>query len=102
MRWLMALLLVAMPLASARADDAKLYEVEDGNKVDAKTLMGWKTWRALACERCHGDAGWDRDLFFEHDLTAFPLLGLHAVVACEQCHASPAFRDADSRCIACQ
>ena len=56
MRWLMALLLVAMPLASARADEAKLYEVEDGNKVDAKTLMGWKTWRALACERCHGAA----------------------------------------------
>lgn len=33
-----------------------LYTVEDGNKVDAKTLAGWKTWRALACERCHGAA----------------------------------------------
>jgi mono/diheme cytochrome c family protein len=31
-----------------------LYTVEEGNKVDAKTLAGWKTWRALACERCHG------------------------------------------------
>jgi mono/diheme cytochrome c family protein len=31
-----------------------LYTVEDGNKVDTKTLAGWKTWRALACERCHG------------------------------------------------
>jgi len=31
-----------------------LYTVKDGNKVDAKTLQGWKTWRALACERCHG------------------------------------------------
>ena len=30
------------------------YTVTDGNKVDAKTLQGWKTWRALACERCHG------------------------------------------------
>jgi mono/diheme cytochrome c family protein len=36
------------------ADEAKLYQVKDGNKVDAKTLNGWKTWRALACERCHG------------------------------------------------
>jgi hypothetical protein len=53
------------------------------------------------CSRCHGEAAWDRELFFEHDLTAFPLLGLHAVVACEQCHASPAFRDADTRCVAC-
>jgi mono/diheme cytochrome c family protein len=31
-----------------------LYKVEDGNKVDPQTLNGWKTWRALACERCHG------------------------------------------------
>jgi len=31
-----------------------LYQVKDGNKVDPQTLMGWKTWRALACERCHG------------------------------------------------
>src|SRR5687767_14017859 len=30
------------------------YEVVDGHKVDAATLQGWRTWRALACERCHG------------------------------------------------
>jgi len=37
----------------APAADA-LYQVKDGNKVDEQTLNGWKTWRALACERCHG------------------------------------------------
>ncbi len=31
-----------------------LYTVKGGNQVDAKTLAGWKTWRAMACERCHG------------------------------------------------
>jgi len=58
MRWATGLLLVLIvaPLASRGADEAKLYEVRDGTKVDAKTLMGWKTWRALACERCHGAA----------------------------------------------
>jgi cytochrome c553 len=30
------------------------YQVQDGTKVDPRTLNGWKTWRALACERCHG------------------------------------------------
>lgn len=30
------------------------YQVVDGHKVDAATLQGWRTWRALACERCHG------------------------------------------------
>jgi mono/diheme cytochrome c family protein len=42
---------------TARAADqgsAKPYTVQDGDKVDPKTLDGWKTWRALACERCHG------------------------------------------------
>jgi mono/diheme cytochrome c family protein len=33
---------------------APLYTVKDGNKVDANTLAGWKTWRAMACDRCHG------------------------------------------------
>lgn len=39
--------------ADAKAGDAP-YKVKDGTKVDPQTLMGWKTWRALACERCHG------------------------------------------------
>ena len=33
-----------------------LYKVVDGNKVDGQTLNGWRTWRSLACERCHGAA----------------------------------------------
>jgi len=51
------LMMLALVLSSASvADNAStdLYQVQDGTKVDAKTLMGWKTWRALACERCHG------------------------------------------------
>ena len=58
---LSAVLLTAAALASdkpteAAASTSPLYEVKDGNKVDATTLQGWKTWRALACERCHGAA----------------------------------------------
>ncbi|HEX4586154.1 MAG TPA: c-type cytochrome [Burkholderiaceae bacterium] len=33
---------------------APLYRVVDGDHVDANTMKGWRTWRALACERCHG------------------------------------------------
>lgn len=40
--------------ASASSSNSAPYTVKDGNKVDAKTLAGWKTWRALACDRCHG------------------------------------------------
>jgi mono/diheme cytochrome c family protein len=45
--------LAAMP---ALAADPAPYLVADGNKVDTQTLNGWRTWRALACERCHGAA----------------------------------------------
>src|SRR5437660_6954309 len=47
---------VIMSIAvTAHADQPPgVYTVKDGNKVDDKTLLGWKTWRAMACERCHG------------------------------------------------
>ena len=63
----LALLVGAVALDQARAQgdpppvvpDGKsvttpLYTVKDGNQVDPKTLAGWKTWRAMDCERCHG------------------------------------------------
>ena len=63
MRRLAPLLIIAWMAGSAGADEADPqatapadapYTVVDGTKVDPKTLDGWKTWRALACERCHG------------------------------------------------
>src|SRR5215475_3398771 len=36
------------------ADDAPLYKVVDGYKVDAETIKGFRAWRAAACDRCHG------------------------------------------------
>lgn len=55
MRVLRQIVLVVMCgfLGAAFADDP-LYTVVDGNKVDAETLKGFKTWRAAACDRCHG------------------------------------------------
>jgi len=46
--------LVALAWGPAVAADPTPYKVADGNKVDKVTLEGWRTWRALACERCHG------------------------------------------------
>lgn len=46
---------IALLAVVARADQPPgVYTVKDGDKVDDKTLQGWKTWRAMACERCHG------------------------------------------------
>jgi mono/diheme cytochrome c family protein len=49
-----AIFVGGLATAAAFAEGDKLYQVEAGNKVDKATLEGWRTWRALACERCHG------------------------------------------------
>jgi len=53
-----ALLLVGAAAAFGQAASAPSgnapYKVVDGYKVDANTLQGFKTWRAAACDRCHG------------------------------------------------
>lgn len=54
-----------------------------------------------ACEQCHNEEGWMQRVAFEHDLTAFPLLGQHATVGCEACHASKQFAGTPSACRDC-
>ena len=45
----------ALAAAAVVAQDAAApYQVVDGYKVDALTLQGFRTWRAAACDRCHG------------------------------------------------
>jgi hypothetical protein len=53
------------------------------------------------CERCHRASGWGDSIVFDHGLTRFPLLGLHATVPCEECHVSSAFKDTPRDCISC-
>ncbi len=43
-----------MPVVGKDASGAELYRVAEGTKVDAKTMEGFRTWRAAACDRCHG------------------------------------------------
>jgi mono/diheme cytochrome c family protein len=53
--WCLALLIGISGLTSAEDKvQTDLYTVVDGTKVDADTLKGFKTWRAAACDRCHG------------------------------------------------
>ncbi len=53
------------------------------------------------CERCHNEQGWGRKVVFDHDLTRFPLIGLHATAPCEECHLSAKFKEASLDCVAC-
>jgi mono/diheme cytochrome c family protein len=53
--WLAVPLLAAGALAFAEDRvQTDLYTVVDGDKVDKNTMEGFRTWRAAACDRCHG------------------------------------------------
>lgn len=49
-----AMVLAGFANSASAQDAAPLYKVVDGYKVDANTMKGFRTWRAAACDRCHG------------------------------------------------
>ena len=53
------------------------------------------------CAACHGEKEWRADIRFDHDLTKFPLAGLHATTACVACHADRKFRGTPAACLDC-
>jgi hypothetical protein len=53
------------------------------------------------CETCHNESSWRKKVAFDHDVTRFPLIGLHAAVPCEECHRTTAYRDTPKVCSEC-
>ena len=53
------------------------------------------------CEECHSEKGWSTSVRFDHDLSKFPLIGVHAIVPCEECHFESTFKDAATKCSDC-
>lgn len=54
------------------------------------------------CDECHNDSTWWlEDVRYDHELFDFPLIGQHAVIGCESCHLTSAFKDAKPDCKEC-
>jgi len=53
------------------------------------------------CQTCHDDVDWQKKILFDHDLTRFPLIGLHASVLCEECHRNLTFKNTPILCERC-
>ena len=53
------------------------------------------------CENCHTEVSWQDPVFFDHDLTRFPLHGVHAEQECESCHTTKAYANEDTGCVSC-
>ncbi len=53
------------------------------------------------CQNCHSDTGFAESLRFDHNITSFPLVGMHAVTSCDSCHISRAFKEVEPQCYSC-
>jgi hypothetical protein len=53
----------------------------------------------VLCLDCHD--GQDRMVGFDHEQTAFPLLGQHFNIECVECHQNATFTNASVECISC-
>ena len=53
------------------------------------------------CKQCHNENNWRQGIVFDHELTSFPLLGMHATTFCESCHSDFQFKGINSSCNDC-
>ncbi len=52
------------------------------------------------CGRCHTPDGW-QGASFDHNQTAYPLVGKHQAVACQNCHLNGVYKGTPSVCFSC-
>jgi len=53
------------------------------------------------CASCHNEKGWQTNVSFDHDISGFPLIGMHATVQCEECHLTNEYSTTKSTCNVC-
>jgi hypothetical protein len=53
------------------------------------------------CQNCHSETSWHDSFSFDHDLSQFPLIGMHAATQCEECHLTTAFSKTETDCNKC-
>ena len=59
---------------------------------------------SIPCQNCHTNSSWKPIRAFpefNHDQTAYPLRGMHAKVACTQCHTNMVFKKVSTQCSEC-
>jgi hypothetical protein len=86
-----------------------LFQMASGSSVDhnamsTKADAGPHGPMQVACEKCHTSSAWKpirSKPEFDHNKTGYPLRGLHASVACQECHLNLVFSDVGRNCQDC-
>ena len=82
----------ALPIKKKKARSCvKCHDIDDVHNAK----LGKK------CNSCHSQKNWAENIVFEHDLTSFPLIGLHGITSCDSCHSSTEYKMEKSSCYSC-
>jgi len=86
-------------LACAACHDAKTRPVANRS---CRTCHGdpHRGSNSFDCADCHRADRW-RVVRFDHDLTAYPLVGRHRIASCGGCHTNPNWTGVRTDCVAC-
>ncbi|MCW9004346.1 MAG: cytochrome C [Gammaproteobacteria bacterium] len=60
-----------------------------------------KSGKTADCSECHNTRSWVEKISFDHDMSRFPLIGLHAITACDDCHLSKQYKNISMKCNDC-
>jgi len=88
--------LEATPLAIGVKACAGCHQDPHNGQFDMTMVNG------KSCDACHSTAGWSQGSF-DHDQTAMPLRGIHALAACGSCHKGDPvqYKGLATRCAGC-
>jgi len=86
---------------SCHQDDFKKPDIDSSCYSCHKKEDIHKSRQGTKCESCHNQDGWKEATGFDHGLTNFPLLGLHTVASCGECHISLDFKEVGASCFSC-
>ncbi len=53
------------------------------------------------CENCHNETDWREKVTFDHELSQFPLIGLHTTTPCDACHLDSLYAETPLACLEC-
>lgn len=104
-RWLRAVLVAGMlPLVAAAAAQQETSSSRPRVGGPQAKVTNPHGPISIPCQECHSYTSWKpirSNPEFNHDLTGYPLRGMHQKVACTQCHTDLVFKNVSTHCADC-
>ena len=101
---LIAAVAVMLPLATAASLQPQANSSKPGVGGPVAKTTNPHGPMSIPCQECHSYTSWKpirSNPEFNHDLTGYPLRGMHQKVACTQCHTNLVFKKVSTHCADC-